>query len=84
MIMKNHPQSLAVVIGSAARLLRGVVNAGDEIPKRPISCWQNYTSGSYGRGFLRNIVEWFPELEPLATKHGHGSHKATRQRKDPL
>ncbi|KFZ24729.1 hypothetical protein V502_00790 [Pseudogymnoascus sp. VKM F-4520 (FW-2644)] len=67
-IITGHPQTLATAIGSAARLLRGIVNAEDEVPKKLISCWQTYVHGSYGQGFLRNILEWFPELESL--KHG--------------
>lgn len=67
-IITGHPQTLATAIGSAARLLRGIVNAEDEVPKTLISCWQTYVHGSYGQGFLRNILEWFPELESL--KHG--------------
>ncbi|KFY99779.1 hypothetical protein V500_01263 [Pseudogymnoascus sp. VKM F-4518 (FW-2643)] len=67
-IITGHHQTLATTIGSAARLLRGIVNAEDEVPKKLISCWQTYVHGSYGQGFLRNILEWFPELESL--KHG--------------
>jgi hypothetical protein len=62
---KTHPQTLSAAIGSAARLLRGVVNAEEEVPNNLISVWQTYVPGSHGRGFLQNIAECLSELECL-------------------
>jgi hypothetical protein len=64
-LMTYSSQTFATAIGCAARLLRGIVNAEEGVPKQLISCWQLYNSASYGKGFLQNLLECFPELEAL-------------------
>lgn len=67
-----NTQTLGTAIGSAARMLRGIACAEKNIGKAVISSWTTYVHGSYGKSYVQNIIDWFPELVPSR----HAMHEA--------
>jgi hypothetical protein len=58
-------ESLGTTIGGAARLFKGLVEADGFFPMRFRAACTSYCDASYGLGFIRNTLHWFPELSPV-------------------
>ncbi|OCL14997.1 hypothetical protein AOQ84DRAFT_279874, partial [Glonium stellatum] len=59
------PQTLAELLGSAARIFKALANAEDSYPDRYRRACTSYSDASFGPGFVSNTLKWFPELQKL-------------------
>ncbi|KAF2193192.1 hypothetical protein K469DRAFT_745524 [Zopfia rhizophila CBS 207.26] len=53
---------LGECIGSAARLFKGLALADETFPFSYRESHIDYSDKTYGPGFVKNVVQWFPEL----------------------
>lgn len=72
-LLLDSTQIPRTAIGSAARMLRGIVLAEENIDKGITSSWTTHVYGSYGKSYIQNNLGWFPELAPSAV----AMHKAS-------
>jgi len=64
-VMKNHHLAFANAVGNAARLLQGIVLVEYDFSEQLKVRWRSRLSGSFGRGYIQNMMERFPELASL-------------------
>lgn len=63
--MMDDPQTIGELIGSAARLFKALGQGSRMFSFLQLKACISYCDQSYGRGFINNILQWFPELSRL-------------------
>lgn len=64
-LMESLPQTLGTLLGSAARIYRGIAQAEKSFPLTYRTACTTYCDQSFGSGFVNNASSWFPELAKL-------------------
>ena len=63
--LSQNPQALGGALGSLARILKAVATAEGDVQPHIRKDRLHYNDASYGKGFIMNVVCYFPELAPL-------------------
>ena len=64
-MIDSLPETLGALLGSAARLYKGIVQADKSFSLAYRNACTTYCDGSFGSGFIGNMLSWFPELKKL-------------------
>ena len=74
--LMTMPRAFGCALGNAARIFKAIAVYEDEVPlKFPLNN-RVYCDASYGRGFIENIIRWFPELADLRVQMDEGVKKS--------
>ena len=64
-LMDKMPTTLGTLLGSVARIFKGIVMADKSFPIPYLAACTSYCDQSFGPGFINNVIHWFPELAKL-------------------
>lgn len=64
-LKESLPETLGTLLGSAARIYKGVAQADKTFPLTYRTACTTYCDQSFGPGFVINAISWFPELATL-------------------
>jgi len=74
--LMRTPMNVGMVLGSAARIFKAIALGVPVLDKMTRAQWCSYSSRSHGHGFIRTVLQWFPELLPAQP----GMEKAVRMK----
>ncbi|KAL9116955.1 MAG: hypothetical protein Q9187_006512 [Circinaria calcarea] len=75
-LLLKMPRALGCAIGNAARIFKAVALFEEGVPFLYTQQNRTYGSASYGRGFIQNVIRWFPELASLKGYMDEGIRKS--------
>ncbi|CAF9914427.1 MAG: hypothetical protein GOMPHAMPRED_008158 [Gomphillus americanus] len=64
-MIDSLPSTLGALLGSAARLYKGIAQADKSFSLTYRNACTTYCDSSFGSGFVGNMLSWFPELKTL-------------------